>query len=281
MPNFHKEIQIYQVKNVLVIILTKMSKKKFLNVNYVEKIKLKVFYEKPNNVENLIELSYEDSLAHIAMGCISINKIGDNWHSYVTGLNLGNLYAVTMLVVSAFLKKEFGIDAIILNEIKMKGEFKVSQEIDDNTSLMLLFLCIGGFFGYIIFLGGLINEKIKERKTNIKHLLYLSGSNPWSYWIAFFIIDYLKLSLFSLLLIIPIIIKIENAGCDGCKVYYFLLNFLIVNASSLIFIYFISFFGSSPKSGIKFLSLFLIVFCIIFYIDFYIKLYSKNSGDYL
>ena len=226
-----------------------------------EKIKLKVFYEKPNNVENLIELSYEDSLAHIAMGCISINKIGDNWHSYVTGLNLGNLYAVTMLVVSAFLKKEFGIDAIILNEIKMKGEFKVSQEIDDNTSLMLLFLCIGGFFGYIIFLGGLINEKIKERKTNIKHLLYLSGSNPWSYWIAFFIIDYLKLFLFSLLLLIPIRIKIGTS-----EAFYFLLNFLIVNVSSLTFIYLVSFFGSSPKSGIKFLFLLLIVFWIILYL---------------
>ena len=44
------------------------------------------------------------------MGCISINQIGDEWHTYITNLNLGNLFADTMLVVSAFLKKEFGIE---------------------------------------------------------------------------------------------------------------------------------------------------------------------------
>ena len=240
-----------------------------------EKIKLKILSKKPNSVEHLIDLSYKESLANIAMGCISINQIGDNWHTYVTGLNLGNLYADTMLVVSAFLKKQFGINALILNKIKMKEEFKVSQDIEVNTYFILLFLFIGGFFGYILFLGGLINEKIKERKTNIKHLLYLSGSNPWSYWIAFFIIDYLKLLLFSLLLLIPILIIIRKY-----EVFYFLLNFLIVNASSLIFIYLVSFFGSNPKSGIKFLILLLIVFWIVLYlIIMLLYLFYKDNDD--
>jgi len=240
-------------------------------------MELKTLSLKPNNVQNLINLLYEESFEHIAMGCISINQIGDKWNTYVTSLNLGNLYADSMLVVSALLKKEFGINAIIFNEIKMRDE----SSIKNDAILILLSICIGSLFGYLIFLGGLINEKIKERKTNIKNLLYLSGSNSWSYWIAFFIIDYLKLSLFSLLLIIPIMVKIKYAGYAPCKAFYFLLNFLIVNASSLIFIYFISFFGSSPKSGIKFLFLFLIVFWIIFYMDFSLKLICKIGGLYL
>ena len=106
--------------------------------------------------------------------------------------------------------------------------------------------------GYIIFLGGLINEKIKERKNNIKHLLFLSGSNSWIYWMTFFIIDYLKLFIFSIILLIPLMLTIIS------KVYYFFLNFLISNISSIIFIYFISFFGSNAKSGFKFLLLLLI-----------------------
>ena len=82
-------------------------------------ITLKELSKKPNNLQNLIDLAYNESFAHIAMGCISINQIGDKWHTYVTNLNLGNLYADTALLVSSFLKKKFGISAIILNEIEL------------------------------------------------------------------------------------------------------------------------------------------------------------------
>ena len=143
-----------------------------------------------------------------------------------------------MLVVSSFLKKEFGINAIIFNEIKKKDKFGLSSY----TLLVIIILCIGSLFGYIIFLGGLINEKIKERKTNVKHLLYLSGSNSWSYWMAFFIIDYLKLLIFSFLLIIPFKYKMKDEGYEVHKINYFLFNFLVVNASSLIFIISFHFF---------------------------------------
>ena len=83
---------------------------------------LKALSKKPNNVQNLIDLAYDESFAHIAMGCISINQIGDEWDTYITNLNLGNLFADTMFLVSAYLKKEFGINAIIINKIKMKKD---------------------------------------------------------------------------------------------------------------------------------------------------------------
>ena len=124
-------------------------------------------------------------------------------------------------------------------------------------------------------MGGLINEKIKERKTKIKHLLYLSGSNSWSYWIAFFIIDYLKLLVFSFCLLNPFYIILKDIG----DIFF---NLLIINASSLIFIYFISFFCSNAKSGIKFLLLLLITFVILILVTFIYRiiLYKKTTVLY-
>ena len=203
------------------------------------------------------------------MGCISINQISDKWYTYVTSLNLGNLFADILLLVSSFLRKEYGINAIILNKIEMKEE-RNNDIIISNTIIY-----IGILIGYIIFLGGLINEKIKERKTKIKHLLYLSGSNSWSYWIAFFIIDYLKLLVFSFCLLNPFYIILKDIG----DIFF---NLLIINASSLIFIYFISFFCSNAKSGIKFLLLLLITFVILILVTFIYRiiLYKKITVLY-
>ena len=226
-------------------------------------ITLKTLSRKPNDLEDLINLSYKEAFSHIAIGSISINKIGDNWNAYISCLNLGYYFADTMFVVSAFLKKEFGIDTKILSEIELKTEMSIgkNQQIDGNTLGVLIIVCVSSVFGFVIFLGGLINEKIKERKTNIKHLLYLSGSNSWSYWLSFFIIDYIKLILFTILLIIPIFYVNETGG------YYFLLNMVVIDISSLIFIYFISFFGSNADSGVKFLFTILLGF-VIFLIGF-------------
>ena len=220
-------------------------------------ITLKSLTKKPDDIKDLINLAYDESFANIAMGCISINKKEGKWETYITQQNLGNLFADTMFVVSAFLKKEFEIDAIILNRIEMKKEVKINPNgnIDNETLTILIMLSIGSLFGYIIFLGELINEKIIERRTNIKHLLYLSGSNSFSYWLAFFVIDYFKLLIFTILFVVPIYLINHSGGI------YLLLNMFVVNASSLIFIYFLSFFGER-YSGVKFLLIILLVYVL-------------------
>jgi len=238
-----------------------------------EALKLSTLSKRPIDVQNLIDLLYNESFENIAMGCISINQIGDKWNTYITSLNLGNLFADTILLVSAFLKREFGINAIFLNKIKTnKGIIEGKNfKIDNNEYLLLQIFCLGYIYGYIIFLGGLINEKIKERKTNIKNLLYLSGSNSWSYWISFFIIDYLKLLVFTILLMIPFFTIINS------EILNFFYYFLIFNASSLVFIYFVSFFGSDEKSGIKFLFLLLISSPFIYFIFNLRVIFFSNS----
>ena len=99
-------------------------------------------------------------------------------------------------------------------------------------------------------------EKIKEKRTNIKHLLYLSGSNIWSYWIGFFIVDYIKLIIFDIFLIFPIFFV------NGVAIY-FGIDMLAISLSSLCFIYFISFFCSKEDNGSKVLFLFVFGFIII------------------
>ena len=113
-------------------------------------------------------------------------------------------------------------------------------------------------------------EKIKEKRTNIKHLLYLSGSNIFSYWVGFFIVDYIKLAIFAVLLIIPIY-KVSNVAT------FFGLDMLIINLSSLSFIYFISFFCSKDDEGAKILFLFVIGFIIV--VILYFVVWRPDSED--
>ena len=99
-------------------------------------------------------------------------------------------------------------------------------------------------------------EKIKEKRTNIKHLLFLSGSNIFSYWIGFHITDYLKLLVFTIFLMIPVY------TINGCATF-FRLDLLIINISALSFIYFITFFCSKDDEGAKVLFIFVFIFLII------------------
>ena len=133
--------------------------------------------------------------------------------------------------------------------------FFVEQFIDsyddsiyiDTTTLVFFGLSI--VVGYIVYLGGFVYDKIKERKTKTKYLLYLSGCNMWSYWCAFLIIDFFKLILFSILSMIPFffISHFSNLG------FYILSCLPMMCLSSLAFIYFFSLFWRDEDSGTKIL----------------------------
>ena len=126
--------------------------------------------------------------------------------------------------------------------------------------IILLIIYFINSFGYIIFIGGITQEKIKERTNNIKQLLYLSGGNLWSYWIGFIIIDFLKLIIFNLTFSFSLYFLYEY------KIYYYWLALIPFCISFLIFIYFISLFCSKEDSVTKFLFLYINSFIIIFVI---------------
>ena len=66
-----------------------------------------------------------------------------------------------------------------------KDVFIDNGTLDDKDGETLFLFGVNIVFGYIIYLGGFPFDKIKERNTKTKHLLYLSGCNMWSYWGGF------------------------------------------------------------------------------------------------
>ena len=246
---------------------------------YGRYISLKKIDKEPIDLINFSELVYEQALANIAKGSLYIDGTNQNLYNvYNTEVDTslsGYLYANTMIFVSAFLKEKYDIKATILKEITYNSIGGTSETQDLfkilQNSIVLIIVSLICLFGFVIFLGGLMFEKIKEKRTNIKHLLYLSGSNIWSYWIGFFIVDYIKLLIFNIFLILPI--YFVNSAAT-----YFGLNMLSISLSSLSFIYFISFFCSKDDDGAKIL--FITVFGSLIIISILIILLKDHLKDF-
>ena len=244
----------------------KNTNNNFLKDSYVYKnlgksIKFKQIKKEPKNIKDFMDSVYNTAFANIGKGALYIDGTNPNLYEVYntevdTKLN-GYFYANIVLFVSSFLKKNYNIEAAIMPEIS----YNIYTENKDNFDtmnfakdfLILIIVCLISLFGFVIFLGGLMLEKIKEKRTNIKHLLYLSGSNIFTYWLGFYIIDYLKLLFFNLFLIFPIYFV------NGAATYLGI-DLLAISLSSLSFIYFISFFSSKDEEGSKILFLFVFGF---------------------
>ena len=222
-------------------------------------ITFKRIKERPTQIEHFIYLTEQNSWANIAKGSISINgrkeedgaKFLDVHNTFIFNELNGYLFANTFLIVSSFLKNEYNIEASIFSEMEEKEEENdiiLEKEQINNVICILTY-----FFGLLLFFSGIIYDRVKERKSGIKNFLYLNGINKWSYWISFFIVDYTKLIIISLLLIFPIY------SINKIITNYFLANIFSTNLSLLIFIYFISSFFSKEDSGTKFLFLFALI----------------------
>ena len=243
-------------------------------------ITLKPIEKKPNTIYEFINNVYDNSCANIAKGSIFIDQIQENnktiFKVYNTEINsnFGYLLSNIMFIVSSFLKNEYNIEASIFPVIKNEKDstsFTYTDFLELHTLLIITFFFE---FGYILFLGKFANEKIKEKNLKIKHLLYLSGNNKFCYYIGFFIVDFLKLLIFTGLLIIIICLL-------GIPILYILLNMLVTNLSSLIFLYFIILFCSKEDSGSKFLFYFFISFFSFFIIMQALYIYEIQLGTFL
>ena len=245
----------------------KNTNNNYLKNSFCYNLKPKITFTKLNNepkdITDLMSLSYRQAVSHIAKASLFVDNSNPDlinvYNSEVdTGLN-GYFYANTMLFVSAFLKNNYDINAIILHDIEFNGlsDNGLRQSIWNliKDVIVLVVVCLISLFGFVLFLGGLMFEKIREKRYNIKHLLYLSGSNIWSYWLGFFIVDYIKLLFYNVFLILPVC-TVSGAGV------YFGLDMLAISLSSLSFIYFVSFFCTKEDEGAKILFLFIFGFLI-------------------
>jgi len=217
--------------------------------------------ELKDNITNFSNYAYDKALGNIAKSCILIvkNSNGDIevYNTEIDNDTEGYLMANSVLIVSAILKNEFGIDATIFTDF----EDKSSDKLEKNSSNFII-IGLSVIFGFLIYMGGIAYEKIKERNRKIKHLLYLSGCNMWAYWGGFFIIDFIKLIIFSILLLIPIY-YFSNLG------YYFLLSMPMMCVASLVYIYFFSTFWRDEDSGTKIILVSNIGFILVIFL-FYI-----------
>ena len=231
-------------------------------------IQLQNIADKQKNILNFMDFSYNNAFGNYVKGSMYLEINITNFNIYISrAINMidSYLYANMILLFSAFLKNEYDIDASILSKFEI-----FESEKNNNIFVFLLFFYIGSFLGFIIFLSGLIPEKIKERIKNIKHLLYLSGCNLWSYWFGFFIVDFLKVLIYIFFLYFP-------AFFFNKDLYYFLINTFFIIISSLIFIYSASFLFLKEDSGNKFLFLLMFIFILIYLIVSFIII---NYGDF-
>ena len=232
--------------------------------NLKKSIPLTKIKNQPKDIIDFMNLSYVQAFNNIAKGGIYVDSTkSELTNVYNTEIDTsldGYLFANTMLAVSAFLKNSYNIDAVILHELQINSfsdnGFKEKVWNFFKDFVVLIVVCLIALFGFVIFLGGLMFEKIREKKNNIKHLLYLSGSNIWSYWLGFFIVDYIKLIFFNIFLIFPIY-YVSGVGT------YFGLDMIAISVSSLSFIYFVSFFCKNEDEGAKILFVFVFGFIVL------------------
>ena len=242
------------------------NSKEFLKESYVYDDLCSISLETVGNQDTknkFIDEIYENSLGHIAKSgiCIpNINKVKNSYEVFNTEIPMsipGYIMANTMFTVSAFLKKEYGIKAAIFDEIINIRANDIG--ISTNQIAIMFSLCFGCSISLCIYLATIIAEKIRERTKNIKHILYLSGANMCSYWCGFYIVDIIKMIIFSSLAAASIYIISSYAS-------YIWIDLIITLFSSLIFVYSISFLFEKEESGQKALSFLIILVLIIFVI---------------
>ena len=238
------------------------NNKDFFKSSYVYQDLSSISFETVNNNNNkaeFIEDIYQNALGNIGKAGICVTNIDEKDKDYEiisTEIPMsipGYVMANTMLTVSAFLKKEYDIDAVIFDEIINLRENDLG--ISPNQISIMFSLCFGASISLCIYLATIIAAKIKERVNNIKHILFLSGSNMWSYWCGFYIVDIIKLLVFSSLAATSIYLINDYAS-------YIWIDLIIASFSSLFFIYCLSFFFEKEESGQKAMS-FLIFFIIL------------------
>ena len=241
------------------------NNKDFFKASYVYDDLCSISLEKVENrdtKEKFIDEIYQNSLGHIGKSglCITnLNSVGNIYEVFNTEIPMsipGYTMANTMFIVSAFLKKEYGINAAIFDEIINIRANDIG--ISENQIAIMFSLCFGCSISLCIYLATIIAEKIRERARNIKHILYLSGANMLSYWCGFYIVDTIKMLIFSALAAASIYFISPYAS-------YIWIDLIITIFSSLFFIYSISFLFEKEESGQKFMS-FLIFFILIIFI---------------
>ena len=228
--------------------------------------------------EEFIEKIYQNSLGNIGKGGICLKNLNPQNYDYEVinseiPLSIPSyIVANSMLTVSAYLKKDYDINAAIFDEIINNLQTKTGT-VDAMQLATMFSICFACVLSLCIYLATIIAEKIKERVKNIKHILYLSGTNIWSYWCGFFIVDTTKMFVFISLASASIYLISNYAS-------YIWLNLLFATFSSLAFIYSLSFMFEKEDSGQKALTFITFIIIIVLTLVIAILVVLKVNVDF-
>ena len=238
----------------------------FLEESFVAKDICSIDFQNVDNTdkkEEFIENIYQNALGNIGKSgiCVTnLNSINENnnyeiINSEIPLLIPSYIMANSMLIISAFLKKEYNINAIIFdkivnNSIYAAGTFSAMKIV---TLFVIILTCS---MSLAMFLGIIGADKIKERVKNIKQLLYLSGNDMLSYWLGFLVVDASKFIIFSLL--------------SGAIIYlisgyatFILIDLLILTFPTLVFVYSLSFLFEKEETFQIFFSVIITVIMLL------------------
>ena len=225
-----------------------------LNIN-TKSIKFKEIKQQ-ETIEKFIEEIYNNAYLNIGKAGIQIKKVNENeilfYNTEIPMNKTSYIISDIMLSVSSFLKNEYGINGIIFPEITY------TNENNEDTTIIITSVFLGAMalVTYNIYIGFVVADIVKEKKNGMKHLLYLSGVNMFSYWFSFFIFHFCKLVLIILIMSLSIYLV------SDAVVYIFSLLFL-ASFSSLFFYYSLTKYIEKEETVINLFSL-LIIFIAIF-----------------
>jgi len=193
-----------------------------------KKIKFKEIKQQ-ETIEKFIEEIYKNAYLNIGKAGIQINKVNENkiifYNTEIPMNKTSYIISNIMLSVSSFLKNEYGINALIFPEITYTNE----NDKDDNKFNSIYF-GISVPIAYNLYICLAVSDIIQENKNGLKHLLYLSGINMFSYWVSLFIFHFFKLFFMNL------IISLGIYFVSGTGIYIF--SLLIFASFSSIFLYY-------------------------------------------
>jgi hypothetical protein len=157
------------------------------------------------------------------------------------------------------LKNEYGINGIIFPEITY------TNENDEVITIIITSVVLGviALITYNIYISFVVADIVREKKNGMKHLLYLSGVNMFSYWFSFFIFHFCKLLFINLFMSIGIFIISDSI------VFIFSLLFL-ASFSSLFFYYSLIKYIEKEETLINLFSFSIIFIAIFGYLITYI-----------
>ena len=181
----------------------------------------------------------------------------------------------TMNFIISFLLEKYDIKTNFIHKYSNIPTGSKPDDLKDFQKIfVLLYSLIMIWNSFISISGFMITTPLKERINNIKHLLYLSGSNMFAYWLSILIMDIIKFMIF-LFLVFPFLIYTDS------QYWYHLIVIIPFVFSVNLFVYIFSFLFQKEENGQKFYLLFCLITSILFPCLSMIRLGGNNYFIYL